>query len=136
MAKALNQVFLTGRLTSDIEVRQTPGGKAVGTFSLAVDNQGQDAGASFFEITAWEKTAELMQQYTRKGSKVLVQGRLAQQTWEDKDTQKKRSKVTITATDIQFLDSKQDSGNASAPAQNQSNNDTGEQPINLDDIPF
>ena len=71
MAKSVNQVILLGRLTRDAELRSTSGGKNVTEFSLAVD-KGNDQ-AAFFDVVAWEKTAELVSQYTQKGSKVLVQ---------------------------------------------------------------
>ena len=100
MAKSVNQVILLGRLTRDAELRSTSGGKNVTEFSLAVD-KGNDQ-AAFFDVVAWEKTAELVAQYTQKGSKVLVQGRLDQQSWE-KDG-KKNSKMVIMVDDIVFCD--------------------------------
>lgn len=133
MGKTVNQVILMGRLTRDSEVRTTPAGKNVASFSLAVDKAGAE-GADFFEITAWEKLADLVSLYTRKGSKVLVMGRLQQQNWEQ-DGQK-RSKVSITATDVTFLDSKQDSTPQTQPKKDVVVSDIGDDPINLDDIPF
>lgn len=131
MAKSVNQVILLGRLTRDVEVKTTASGKNIAEFSLAVDKGSADGGADFFEVTAWEKLADLMAQYTGKGSKVLVQGRLSQQSWDDKDTGKKRSKVTVTATDVTFLDSKSDSAQPdNAPA------DIDDKPIDLSQIPF
>ena len=82
MAKSINQVILMGRLTRDPELRTTTTGKSVVNFSLAVDKGGQDAGADFFEIVAWEKLAELVAQYLSKGRRCLVQGRLSQRQWE------------------------------------------------------
>jgi single-strand DNA-binding protein len=131
MAKSVNQVILLGRLTADVELRSTASGKNVASFSLAVDRNGE--GADFFEITAWEKTAELLQQYTGKGSKILVQGRLQQESWDDKDSGKKRSKVTVVANDVTFLDSKQTSENAS---QDTIVEDIDDKPIDLSEIPF
>lgn len=134
MAKSVNQVILLGRLTNDVELRTTTSGKNVATFSLAVDKMGNQEGADFFEVTAWEKLAELLSQYTHKGSKVLVMGRLEQQTWDDKDTGKKRSKVTVTANDVTFLDSKSDSaGNGSSDV---APTDIDNKPVDLSQIPF
>lgn len=133
MAKSVNQVILLGRIVQDIEVRTTTSGKNVAQFSLAVDKAGSQEGADFFEVTAWEKLAELLGQYTHKGSKVLVQGRLQQDSWDDKDSGKKRSKVTVTANDVTFLDSKQDGNTESkdfAPT------DIEDKPIDLSEIPF
>src|SRR4051794_29663991 len=104
MAKSINQVILMGRLTRDPEVRTTTTGKTITSFSLAVDRAGQDDATDFFEVTAWEKLGELVNQYLSKGRRCLVQGRLRQDSWDDKETGKKRSKVEVVATDVTFLD--------------------------------
>lgn len=131
MAKSVNQVTLLGRITNDIEVKSTNSGKSVTQFSLAVDKMGNQEGADFFEVTAWEKLAELLSQYTHKGSKILVIGRLEQQTWDDKDSGKKRSKVTVTANDVTFLDAPSESKPRDvAPT------DIDDKPIDLSEIPF
>lgn len=132
MAKSVNQVILMGRLTNDVEVQSTSTGKSIARFSLAVDRVGKDAGADFFEVTAWEKTAELLSQYTQKGSKILVQGRLQQDSWDDKETGKKRSKVGVVAFDVTFLDSKSESGQRDALP----NDKDLENPLDLSEIPF
>ncbi len=145
MARGINQVILMGRLTRDPETRTTPSGKTVTTFSLAVDRVGQDDQADFFDITAWEKTGELVAQYLSKGRRCLVQGRLRQDSWDDKETGKKRSKVEVTANDVTFLDgpSGDGGGNAapSAPAGNKKSEDVviediDDKPIDLSEIPF
>ena len=97
MARGINQVILMGRLTRDPETRTTPSGKTVTSFSLAVDRQGQDDQADFFDVTAWEKTGELVAQYLTKGRRALVQGRLRQDSWDDKETGKKRTRVEVVA---------------------------------------
>lgn len=131
MAKSVNQVTLLGRITNDIEVRTTASGKNVVQFSLAVDKMGNQEGADFFEVTAWEKLAELLGQYTHKGSKILVLGRLQQESWEDKETGKKRSKIVVVANDVTFLDNKTDSQSKDvAPT------DIDDKPIDLSQIPF
>ena len=115
MAKSINQVILMGRLTRDPEQRTTSTGKTIASFSIAVDRFGQDDSADFFDITAWEKLGELVIQYLAKGRRVLVQGRLRQDSWEDKETGKKRSRVEVTATDVTFLDGPSDSAKTSQP---------------------
>ena len=119
MARSINQVILMGRLTRDPEQRTTTSGRTVVSFSIAVDRQTQDDQTDFFDITAWEKLGELVMQYLSKGRRVLVQGRLRQDSWDDKETGKKRSRVEVTATDVTFLDGPSDSaggggGNSSA----------------------
>ena len=128
MGKAVNQTILLGRLTSDVELKTTPSGKKVAEFTLAVD-KGNDQ-ANFFNVVSWEKTAELVAQYTNKGSKVLVQGRLDQQTWE-KDG-KKNSKVVVIAFDVTFLDPK---GESSRP-KDVVIEDIDDKPLDLSEIPF
>lgn len=148
MAKSINQVILMGRLTRDPEQRTTTTGKVIANFSIAVDRGGQDDAADFFEITAWEKLGELVMQYLSKGRRVLVQGRLRQDSWDDKETGKKRSRVEVTATDVTFLDGPSDSaGNSSessAPRTTSSKKksddvvieDIEDKPIDLSEIPF
>jgi len=144
MAKSVNQVILMGRLTRDPESRTTPSGKTVTSFSLAVDRGGSDDGADFFEITAWEKLGELVAQYLTKGRRALVQGRLRQDSWEDKETGKKRSSVNVVATDVTFLDSAGGSeGNSSAGSKTSAAKkdeviveDIDDKPIDLSEIPF
>jgi single-strand DNA-binding protein len=144
MAKSVNQVILMGRLTRDPESRTTPSGKTVTSFSLAVDRGGSDDGADFFEITAWEKLGELVAQYLTKGRRALVQGRLRQDSWDDKETGKKRSSVNVVATDVTFLDSAGGSeGNSSAGSKTSAAKkdeviveDIDDKPIDLSEIPF
>ncbi len=146
MARGINQVILMGRLTRDPETRTTPSGKTVTTFSLAVDRQGADDQADFFDVTAWEKTGELVAQYLSKGRRCLIQGRLRQDSWDDKETGKKRSKVEVVASDVTFLDGPNgDSGNSntapSAPASKKKSEDVviediDDKPIDLSEIPF
>lgn len=151
MSKSINQVILMGRLTRDPELRTTPNGKSVCSFSLAVDRQfGQDDTADFFDITAWEKLGELVNQYLAKGRKCLVQGRLTQRSWEQ-DGQK-RNKVEVVATDVTFLDGGQrsedggysggasNSGDTSKKSTKKSDDvvieDIDDKPIDLSEIPF
>lgn len=133
MAKSVNQVILLGRLTRDVELRTTTTGKNVAELSLAVD-RGNDE-ADFFDVVAWDKTAELLSQYTQKGSKVLVQGRLRQEGWDDKETGKKRSKVVVTAFDVTFLDSKT-SGDSVQRQDVLPDDESLDKPVDLSEIPF
>lgn len=133
MGKAVNQIFLIGRLTNDVELRSTPAGKQVASFTLAVDKQTGE-GADFFDVTAWEKLAELLSQYTHKGSKVHVQGSMQQQTWEQDG--KKRSKIVVIARDVTFLDSRGDSQTQPAQSNDVVPTDVDEKPIDLSEIPF
>lgn len=142
MAKGINQVTLMGRLTRDPEMRTTTSGKSVCSFSLAVDRQGQDDQADFFDVTAWEKTGELVNQYLSKGRRALVQGRLRQDSWDDKETGKRRSRVEVVAFDVTFLDGPNDNGGQSGGSSRQNqettsaNDEIDDKPIDLSEIPF
>lgn len=144
MAKSINQVILMGRLTRDPDMRTTPNGKTVTSFSLAVDRQSQDDSADFFDVTAWEKLGELVNQYLSKGRRCLVQGRLSYRQWEQ-DGQK-RSKVEVVATDVTFLDGPSGDGGgsqgggssnaSSSKSKDVAPDDIDDQPIDLSEIPF
>lgn len=145
MAKGINQVILMGRLTRDPEQRTTSTGKTIASFSIAVDRAGQDDSADFFDVTAWEKLGELVVQYLSKGRRVVVQGRLRQDSWEDKETGKKRSKVEVVATDVTFLDGPSDGAGSSQSSNSNGSNqktddvvieDIDDKPIDLSEIPF
>ena len=128
MARSINQVILMGRLTRDPEGRSTTTGKNIASFSIAVDRGGQEDAADFFDVTAWEKLGDLVMQYLAKGRRVLVQGRLRQDSWDDKETGKRRTRVEVVATDVTFLDGP--TSNDSIPT------DVENKPIDLTEIPF
>jgi single-strand DNA-binding protein len=146
MARSINQVILMGRLTRDPEQRSTSTGKTIVSFSIAVDRVGQDDSADFFNVTAWEKLGELVMQYLAKGRRVLVQGRLRQDSWDDKETGKKRSSVEVTATDVTFLDGPSSEGAATSQSSTPKSSskktedivieDIDDKPIDLSEIPF
>lgn len=146
MARSINQVILMGRLTRDPEMRTTTTGKSIASFSLAVDRGGQDDQADFFDVTAWEKLGELANQYLSKGRRCLVQGRLRQDSWDDKETGKKRSRIEVVATDITFLDgpnggegAQTSAPRAAAPSKKSDDvviDDIDDKPIDLSEIPF
>lgn len=146
MARSINQVILMGRLTRDPEQRTTTTGKNIVSFSIAVDRGGQDDSTDYFDINAWEKLGDLVMQYLTKGRRVLVQGRLRQDSWDDKETGKKRSRIDVTASDVTFLDGPSDSGGGSSSGQSTNASkkksddivieDIDDKPIDLSEIPF
>lgn len=105
----MNKVFLTGRLTADAELRTTTSGKSVTTFSLAVnDGFGEKQKAYFFNVVVWGKGAEAVANYTHKGSKVAVTGKLTSRSYDDKNGNK-RTAIEVVADmmgGVEFLDSK------------------------------
>jgi single-strand DNA-binding protein len=105
----LNKVLLLGNLTRDPELRYTPKGTAVADIALAINrvwnneqNQRQEE-TTYVDITLWGRQAELAQQYLTKGRGCFVEGRLQMDTWEDKATGQKRSKLKVVAENLQFL---------------------------------
>lgn len=116
MSWDINHVVLIGRLTRDPELTYTQSGAAVAKFSIAVNRSSgsrgdnQEETTNFFNIVAWNKTAEICKEYLSKGKQVGIDGRLQQSRWTGQDGAKK-SKVEIVANNVQFLGpSKQASG--------------------------
>lgn len=94
----MNTVTISGNVTRDPELRFTPNGKAVAQFGVAVSKKtGDKEYTSFFDVKCWGAIAEGAAQNLRKGSPVIVSGELQQESWDDKQTGQKRSKVVITA---------------------------------------
>lgn len=156
MARSFNQVILMGNLTRDPELRQTPNGQNVCSFSLALnrsykgaDGNWQEA-TDYIDVVAWGPLGERVAQYLSKGRPCLVNGRLQSRSWES-DGQK-RTKVEVNAQDVTFLGGAGDNGGGNsggyqgstgggkpAPSKKQDDvviEDIGDEPINLDDIPF
>lgn len=109
MVKGFSKVILVGNMTRDIEMRTTPSGTNVGSFSLAVNRNFKSANGetteqtSFIDCTAWGRLAEIIQQYTHKGAPLMVSGRLEQHSWDDKSTGQKRSRVEVILDDMVLL---------------------------------
>jgi single-strand DNA-binding protein len=112
----LNKVFLMGRLTFDPELRRTTTGTAVSELRIATTRtwSGRDGERReetlFIDVTVWDRQAENCCQYLRKGSGVHVEGALKMDTWDDKTTGEKRSKIRVQADRVQFLDSRRADG--------------------------
>ncbi|MBI2517404.1 MAG: single-stranded DNA-binding protein [Opitutae bacterium] len=115
----LNKVMLIGNLTRDPELRVTPKGTAICTFSLAVNRKFRDeSGAdreevTYVDIEAWGKAGENISKYCTKGRPLFVEGRLRLDQWEDKNTKEKRSRMKVVCENFQFLGSGRGDG---APA--------------------
>ena len=154
MARSFNQVILMGNLTRDPELRTTPNGQSVCSFSLALNRSYKGADGNwleatdFIDVVAWGPLGERVAQYLSKGRKALVNGRLQSRSWEQDGA--KRSKVEVNASDVTFLDGPGgEGGGTGAPAAASASKsapkkkddvqiediDT-DQPIDLSDIPF
>jgi single-strand DNA-binding protein len=121
MARDLNKVMLIGRLTHDPEVRTTPNGQTVATFSVATSRQWKDAqGAAqsqteFHNIVAWRKLAEISQQYLNKGKQIYVEGYLQTRSWVGQQDNIKRYRTEVVADNIIFLGSPTGTSQAAQP---------------------
>lgn len=151
MARGFSKAIIMGNLTRDPELRSTPGGAQVCSFSVAVnrtykDSSGQQQEAvSFIDCSAWGKAGEIIAQYAKKGSGIMVSGRLDQRSWEDKEGQK-RSRVEIVVEDFNFIgggnNGSRSSDNSyagtsdSAPVADVAPSDISDDPIDLSEIPF
>lgn len=132
---AYQQITIFGNLGKDVEQRFTPDGNAIATFSVAVSEKyGDKETTEWFSCVAFKKTAEIAGQYLRKGSQVIVIGRLRTSSWDDKETGAKRYKTEVMVDKLQLVGGKRETEQdaprqASAPAP-QSAADLD------DDIPF
>jgi single-strand DNA-binding protein len=109
---SFNKVILAGNLTRDPELRYTPKGTAVARITLAVNRtySSSEGGekkeeVSFVDVDVWGRQAEVISQYMKKGRPLLVEGRLKQDTWEDKNTKQKQSKLKVVLESFSFIDS-------------------------------
>lgn len=161
--RGFNKVIITGNLTRDPELRTIPSGAQVCSFAVAVNRSYKDGAGnlqeevSFIDCNAWGKAGEIINQYCRRGSGILVCGRLRQHSWDDKETGKKRSRVDVVVEDFNFLgagsgereggfdrsnfgtaDANMSTSEASASAASADvvPEDIPEEDIKLDEIPF
>lgn len=122
----LNKVILLGRLTKDPELRRTDSGKAVATFTVAVDNgHGENKKTDFINCVAWEKTAEFINNWFGKGRMIALVGRISTRTYEGQDG-RKNYVTEVVVNEVSFADSKKEE---TAPKENEDftpvENDTG-----------
>ena len=149
MARGFSKAIIVGNITRDPELRSTPSGAQVCGFSVAVnrtykDNSGANQETvSFIDCSAWGRAGEIIAQYAKKGSGILVSGRLEQRSWEDKEGQK-RSRVEIVVEDFNFVGGNGDGGNSggsrggssAAATADVAPDDISDEPIDLSEIPF
>lgn len=132
-----NKTQVGGRLTRDPEVKRTNAGTAVAEISIAVNRKWRDPSGNvkeevdFIDVTLWGKTAELAEKYLSKGRSVFIDGRLQLETWDDKTTGQKRTKLKVVGEAMQFInDGKGTQSPAQAASESAPADDDGE------DIPF
>jgi single-strand DNA-binding protein len=156
MAKSVNKVILLGNVGKDPEIRSTPGGTMVASFSIATTERQKDGSGNWTDKTEWHnlvaftKLAEIVRDYVKKGSKLYIEGRLNTRNWEDKDTKKKVYRTEIIVNDLSLLSAREEgSGGYSKTGSSSANFDQRPQAaaggsdeysqqaeISDDDIPF
>ena len=151
MAKSVNKVFLLGNVGKDPEVRSTGGGMAVANFSLATSDRFQDAQGNWQDRTEWhnlvafKRTAEIVRDYVKKGSKLYVEGKIQTRSWDDKETGAKKYRTEIIVNEVVLLSGRGEGESGAGPRSNTSSFDqrapvhheefAGTE-ITDDDIPF
>ena len=150
---SFNKVILAGNLTRDPELRYTPKGTAVAKIGLAVNRTWttetgeKKEEVSFIDVEAWGRQGEVIAQYMKKGRPLLIEGRLKLDTWEDKNTKQKVSKLKVVLESFSFIDSNRGDAGGGAPAPAPSRPATtsaapaaepveGDGPPESDDVPF
>ena len=146
--RGFSKAIITGNLTRDPELRTTPNGASVCSFSVAVNRVYRDANGeqkedvSFIDCTAWNKLGEMINQYAKKGTGVLVSGRLDQRSFEGKDGIR-RSRTEIVVEDFNFTGNAPSSNNSGAGnfdasdiTDTASSDTTSDEEIDLSDVPF
>jgi single-strand DNA-binding protein len=115
-----NKVILAGNLTRDPELRYTPKGTAIASFGLAINRKWKSETGeakeevTFVDIEVWDRQAEVIAQYFKKGRPILVEGRLKFDQWEDKNTHQKQSKLKVRLESFSFIDTNR--GDTAVPA--------------------
>ncbi len=138
MSRGLNKVMVIGHLGKDPEMRYTPSGRPVTTFTVAVSRSWNSADGErhseteWFNIVAWGNLAEICKQYLAKGQQVYVEGRLQTRHWDDKEGQKHTS-VEIVASEMMMLGDRRDTNHA---AEEQVASSETEPAANEDEFPF
>jgi single-strand DNA-binding protein len=155
MAKGVNKVFLLGNVGKDPEIRTTPGGMTVASFSLATADRAKDAQGNWADKTEWhnlvafQRTAEIVRDYVKKGTQVFVEGKIQTRSWDDKESGQKKYRTEILINELSLLgggpgrgEASNSSGGYSGSRSSSSasvpvpSSDYADQGITDEDIPF
>ncbi len=119
MAKSVNKVILLGNVGKDPEIRSTPGGVMVASFTLATSDRQKDAQGNWQDRTEWHnlkafnRTAEIVRDYVKKGTKLYVEGKITTNSWDDKESGQKRYRTEIIVFDMSLLSGRDEGGSGS-----------------------
>ena len=156
MAKGVNKVFLLGNVGKDPEIRTTAGGMTVASFTLATADRAKDAQGNWADKTEWhnlvafQRTAEIIRDYVKKGTQIFVEGKIQTRSWDDKESGQKKYRTEVLINDLSLLGGGGGAGGARsegssaggysssrpAAAPSAPSNDYADQGITDEDIPF
>jgi single-strand DNA-binding protein len=155
MAKSVNKVILLGNVGKDPEIRSTGGGTMVANFTLATSDRFQDQGGNWQDRTEWhnlvafKRTAEIVRDYVKKGSKLYVEGKIQTRSWDDKESGQKKYRTEIIVNDLSLLSGREEGGGSGGYSRGSSSTASFDQrqssgaddyaqsaEISDDDIPF
>jgi single-strand DNA-binding protein len=132
MAKSVNKVILLGNVGKDPEIKATPGGMTVATFSIATSDRAKDKDGNYQDRTEWhnlvafQRTAEIVRDYVKKGSKLYVEGKIQTRSWDDKTSGEKKYRTEIIVNDISLLSGRgEDGGGGGGYARSSSGSGSG-----------
>jgi single-strand DNA-binding protein len=136
----LNKVVVGGRLTADPELRSTSSGVHTVGFSIAINGRGHNAKVEYIDIVAWRGLAETVCKYFKKGSSIVVSGRLSTRSWTDANNVK-RQKVEVVADDVMFVDGRSDNNetvatNVTEESSEESDSEAPVDPDECEPLPF
>lgn len=134
----MNKVILSGRLTKDIEIKLTPTGTKVGNFSIAVNRKKRGAvgeqEADFFNCVCFNKTVEFLEQWSGKGLRVEIEGRVQNRSWQDQETGQKRTVTEILVEQVEPIDWKKETQETTQPSNEYAS--YNEPSYDVGDLPF
>jgi len=131
MAKSVNKVILLGNVGKDPEIRSTGGGTMVANLTLATSDRYQDAQGNWQERTEWhnlvafKRTAEIIRDYVKKGSKLYIEGKIQTRSWDDKETGQKRYRTEIIVNDLSLLSAREEGSGPYNRASSQASSQSG-----------
>ena len=142
MAKSVNKVILVGNVGQDPEVKYTPSGVPVAKVSLATNERFKDGNdqwqdrTEWHSIVAWQRLAEIVGEYVRKGTKLYIEGKLQTTSWQDRQSGEKKYRTEIVARDLVLLGSRENGQNARAQSVDHGSDTEPAPAVVDDDIPF
>lgn len=142
MAKSVNKVILLGNVGKDPEIRSTGGGTMVANFTLATSDRFQDQGGNWQDKTEWhnlvafKRTAEIVRDYVKKGSKLYIEGKIQTRSWDDKESGQKRYRTEIIVNDLSLLSGREEGAGGYSRSSSSSSSSSFDQrpPAGQDDI--